>query len=196
MCIICVTEWCLFCWPITNVLSNQKNVVQHWTCAIYATSKSVIIWPRSKLVCAITCLYRYKVYEIRITFTFGCHRRRWVLSPVIVSVHLSVRLSVRPSVSLSIHLSVCLSVPNDVPALTIYGFQLSAKNLVGWCTAPWSRMAMLGQFCVFYGTLKFCMIGFLTRSEGQRYCSNSLRISAIGLNCGGMMHSDMKQIAI
>ena len=46
--------------------------------------------------------------------------------------------------------SVCLSIPNDVTALTLYGFQVSAWNLVGWCTVPWSRslfkMAMLGQF--------------------------------------------------
>ena len=39
---------------------------------------------------------------------------------------------------------------DDIPALTLWGFQLLAWNLVGWCTVPWSRlllkMAMHGQF--------------------------------------------------
>ena len=38
----------------------------------------------------------------------------------------------------------------DVTALTLYGFQLSAWNLVRWCEVPWSKslleMVMLGQF--------------------------------------------------
>ena len=37
---------------------------------------------------------------------------------------------------------------------------------------------------------------FLTRSEVRRYRSNSLRISGISLKFDGMMHSNMKQIAI
>ena len=34
-----------------------------------------------------------------------------------------------------------------------------------------------------------------TRSEGQPYRSNPLRVSAIGLKFSGMMHNTMKQIA-
>ena len=33
-------------------------------------------------------------------------------------------------------------------------------------------------------------------SQGRTYCFNSLRISAIGLEFGGMVHAYMKQIAI
>ena len=40
------------------------------------------------------------------------------------------------------------------------------------------------------------MKGFLTRSEGKRYRSNSWRVSAIGVEFGGMMHSNKKHIAI
>ena len=40
---------------------------------------------------------------------------------------------------------------------------------MGWCTVPWSRsilkMAMLGQLCVFHGTLKFSMIGLCQEDE-------------------------------
>ena len=37
---------------------------------------------------------------------------------------------------------------------------------------------------------------FLARSQGRRYRFNSLRISGISLKFGGMMHSNMKEIAI
>ena len=47
-------------------------------------------------------------------FTHGRHRHRLVLSLVIPSARRGGRLSVRPS--------VCLSVPNDVTAVTLYGF--------------------------------------------------------------------------
>ena len=36
----------------------------------------------------------------------------------------------------------------------------------------------------------------MTWSEGRRYRSNSLRISSISGKFGGMMYSNMKQIAI
>ena len=49
---------------------------------------------------------------------------------------------------------------------------------------------------MFHGTLKFSMIGFLTRSEGRRYRSKSTRISGISLKFGGMMHSNLKQIVM
>ena len=51
-------------------------------------------------------------------------------------------------------------------------------------------MAMLGHF------LRVPRIGFLTRREGRRYRSSCLRISGISLQFGGMMHNNMKQIAI
>ena len=51
-------------------------------------------------------------------------------------------------------------------------------------------MAMFGHF------LRVPRIGFLTRREGRRYRSNCLRISGISLQFGGMMHNNMKQIAI
>ena len=74
--------------------------------------------------------------------TLGHHQGRRVLSSVIACGCLSFHLSVSPSVH--------LSVLNDIPAPTLYGFQLSAKIMVGWCTVPWSRslskMAMLRQF--------------------------------------------------
>ena len=40
------------------------------------------------------------------------------------------------------------------------------------------------------------MLCFLTRSEGRCYRPNSSRISGISLKFGGMMHSNMKQIAM
>ena len=90
---------------------------------------------------------------------------------------------VRPSGRPSVRIPVCLSVPNDVIALTLEEFQLSASDLVGWCTVPWRRSLLkwpcLAKFCVFHPTLKFSMIGFFTRSEGRRHCCNSLRISGI-----------------
>ena len=68
------------------------------------------------------------------------------------------------SVIASVCLSVRLSVPNDVTALTFSRFQLSAWDLVGWCTVPCNRslfeIDMPGNFCVFHGTLKLPMIGF------------------------------------
>ena len=60
-----------------------------------------------------------------IFFTLGRHQRRGILS-----FHSSACLSVR------------LSIPNDVTALNLLGFQLSAWNLVGWCTVTWSRYAI------------------------------------------------------
>ena len=44
--------------------------------------------------------------------------------------------------------------------------------------------------------LKFSMKGFFDQVWRKSYCSNSLRISAIGLKFGGMMDNNMKQIAI
>ena len=77
-------------------------------------------------------------------FTLGHHRRRRVLLWVLVSD--------------------LQSVPNDVTTLTLLGFQLSAWNLAGWYTVPWSRplfkMAMLAHFLhvlrnfkIFHGRL-------------------------------------------
>ena len=57
------------------------------------------------------------------------------------------------------------------------------------------KMAMLGHFFACSAELwNFPWQAFLTMSEGQCYPS-SLRILAIGLKFGGMMHNDMKQIA-
>ena len=79
---------------------------------------------------------------------------------------------------------------NDVTTLILWEFQLSACNLVRWCAIAWSislyKEAMLGQFLPVPWT----------GSERRRYCFNSLRISAIGLKFGGMMHSMIKQITI
>ena len=96
-----------------------------------------------------------------IIFTLGCHRRRRVVVPC-----------VRPSIR--------LSVQSDVTALTLLGFQLSAWNLVGWCTVPWSRslskMTMLCQFSAFHRTFKFSMIsldqvwGMVTHVTHIRKC--------------------------
>ena len=47
-------------------------------------------------------------------------------------------------------------------AITLWGFQLSTRNLLDWCPIPCSwplfKMAMLGQICVFHVTLKLSMI--------------------------------------
>ena len=56
------------------------------------------------------------------------------------------------------------------------------------------KMAMLRQFCVFYGTLKFPELAS-NRSKRRRYRSTSLKISAIGLKFSGVMHITMKQVA-
>ena len=64
----------------------------------------------------------------------------------------SICLLVCPSVCIMLWVCSCwtMSVPNDVTALTLWGFQLLAWNLVGWCTETWIRlllkMVMLGQF--------------------------------------------------
>ena len=57
-------------------------------------------------------------------------------------------------------------------------------------------MAMLGQilrvprnFAIFHDSL-------FNKSEGRRYRSNYLRISAIGLKFSEMMHTNMKQTAM
>ena len=50
-------------------------------------------------------------------------------------------------------------------------------------------------FCAFHWALTFSELA-RTRSEGGHYHFNSLRISAIGLTFGGMMHSMMSQIAV
>ena len=47
------------------------------------------------------------------------------------------------------------------------------------------------NFCTFHGTFKFL---WLIGSEDQRYGSNFLRILAISLKFGRVMHSTMKQI--
>ena len=54
----------------------------------------------------------------------------------------------------------------------------------------YSNWPCSANYCVFDGTMEF------SRSGGRRYRSNSLRISAIGLKFGGMMHRSKKQIAI
>ena len=59
----------------------------------------------------------------------------------------------------------------------------------------WVKMTMLGQFCVFHGTLNFPCLAW-TRAEGRRYRSNSLRISGISLKFDRAVHSTTKQIAI
>ena len=122
--------------------------------------------------------------------TLGRHRRWRVLSSVIPSV--------RPSVWPSVCPSVCSERRSGSNSLRI---SVISPNLVEWCTVAWNRslfkMAMLGQFLrvprnfeIFHERL------ILTRSEGRCYCSNSLRISCISPKFGGMMHSNMKQMAI
>ena len=86
---------------------------------------------------------------------------------------------------------------DDVTALTLLEFQLCE---MWWDDTQYDeadrylKWPCSGNFCMFHGTLKFPEKAG-TRSKGQHYSSNSLRISAIGLKISGMMHSAMKQIA-
>ena len=113
------------------------------------------------------------------------------------------RRSLRPAGGPSVCPSVCLSVRperryhfeifhdtpfwpglrDDVTTLTLQGFQMSAWNLVVWCTVTWSRslckVAMLDQFSRV--PRKILQLD-KTRSEGRRYLYNSLGISVISLN--------------
>ena len=57
-----------------------------------------------------------------------------------------------------------------------------------YCYWKWLCWA---NFCSFHGTFKFL---WLIGSEDQRYGSNFLRILAISLKFGRVMHSTMKQI--
>ena len=78
--------------------------------------------------------------------------------------------------------------------LSLWGFQLSAWNLVGWCS-PWSRsllkMAMLGQLCQVSRNFEISMIGF-----DHVWGMITARKSPYGLNFGGMMHCTMKWITV
>ena len=57
-------------------------------------------------------------------------------------------------------------------------------------------MTMLGKFlCVPQSIGNFYDL-LLTKSEGRRYRSNSLGISGISLKFDGMIHRNMKHIAI
>ena len=72
-------------------------------------------------------------------------------------VVLCVIRSVRPSVCLSL----CLSDQNGVPALILWGFQLSAWNLVWLCIVAWSRLPQKWPcsviFGAFNGSMKFSL---------------------------------------
>ena len=81
-----------------------------------------------------------------------------------VYVPILLLLSAAARLFLSIHASVCpsvptsrtLSVPNDI---TLLEYQLSAWDIMEWCTVPRSRSLFKkpcwANFCVFHGTLKF-----------------------------------------
>ena len=59
------------------------------------------------------------------------------------------------------------------------------------------KMVMLGQFLRVPRNFEiFHEKGILTRSEGRCYRSNSLRITGVSLKFGGIMHSNMKHIAV
>ena len=49
---------------------------------------------------------------------------------------------------------------------------------------------------IFARSKEISRVGFFTRPGGRRYRSNSWRISVISLKFGGMMHGNMKQIAV
>ena len=100
-----------------------------------------------------------------------------------------VRLSVRPSRTM---------LPLLLFKYFIYQPEIWWDDVQYHGGDPYLKWPSSANFCMFYRTLKFSMIGFtlLTRSEGWHYHSNSLRISGISLKFGGMMHSYMKQIAI
>ena len=100
------------------------------------------------------CILPYMLTETSLQdyiFTLDSHQHRQVLS--------SFYASTCPSIRQSVH----LSIRNNVTALIPKGFQLSAWNLVGWCTVQWSKllfkMAMSAIFFTFHGTLEFFMIG-------------------------------------
>ena len=81
---------------------------------------------------------------------------------------------------------------NDITTRTLQGFQVSAWNLVGSWTVPWSRslieMGTFGLFCMFHRNLKFSHIGFNQVWE-TLYWSNPLRTFDICLKFSGLMHS-------
>ena len=81
------------------------------------------------------------------SFTLGHHQHQRVLSSVFAAGRLAFCLSVRPSV----HSEWCYHCNY---------LRISAWNLVGWCTVPWSRSCkMLSQFLYVPQNLEFSTIG-------------------------------------
>ena len=107
----------------------------------------------------------------------------------------SVRLSVIPSVSLS----GCLSRTT----LSLWLFKdFNYQPKIWWDGAQYPetdrciRWLCSATFCVFHGTLKFSMIWFLPGLREDLITLPRLKISDASLKCCGVMHSNMKQIAI
>ena len=91
---------------------------------------------------------------------------------------------VRPSVCPSVRLSVC-------PSRTTFPLYARYNEADRYINCPCSA-----NFWRVPRKFEITREGFLTRSERRRYCSHSLRISGISLKFDGVMHSNMKQIAI
>ena len=122
-------------------------------------------------------------FLIHLFLTLGRHRHRRVLASVIASVRPSVCSSVRPKW-----------------CYRFFSLRISAISLKfgGMMYTATEQIAIQNRHAkpIFACWTKFSMIGFLTRSEGRRYRTNSQRISAICLQFGVMMHSNTKQIII
>ena len=110
---------------------------------------------------------------------------------VVYGVRPSVRLFVRPSVRLNRRYSF-----NSLRISASYQPKICWDDAQCHGTGRYSKWSRSTNFCVFHGTLKFSMEGFLTRSEGRRCRSYYLRISGITMKLGGVIHSNMKQNAI
>ena len=99
----------------------------------------------------------------------------------------------------SFHDRLGTGVGDDGAALTVQRFELSAWNLVGWCTVPSRRllytMAMLVCFYASTGLQHFPWQAWI-RSEGSWLILANVRKSHYGLEFGGLMKCTMKRITI
>ena len=111
-------------------------------------------------------------------YTLGHLRRRRVFSSFNASSRPSVLLPARPSVHPSARPERRYCSYRIFLRISAIGLECGGMIIVHW--VQWSRslfkMAMLGNFYAFLGTVNISMRD-LTRSEGRRYHSNSLRIS-------------------
>ena len=91
----------------------------------------------------------------------------------------------------SFHDRLGTGVGDDGAALTLQRFELSAWNLVGWCTVPSRRllytMAMLVCFCASTGLQHFPWQAWI-RSEGSWLILANVRKSHYSLEFGEMHH--------